>query len=121
MRDELKFDAVVDRHAPDSALRLAEACPDGIDVYFESVGAPVSDTVLPLHNDFARVPVYGLIAHHHERPDELGGIDRLPGTMHAILSKSLSAQGFILTEFVDQQLDDFLREPTRWIGEGRLR
>ena len=37
----------------------------GIDVYFENVGGAVLDAVLPLLNDFARVPVCGLVADYN--------------------------------------------------------
>ena len=50
---------------PTSPQRLAAACPDGIDVYFENVGGAVQQTVWPLLNDFARVPVCGLIAQYN--------------------------------------------------------
>ncbi len=42
--------------------RVKAACPEGIDIYFENVGGPVFDAVLPLLNTFARIPVCGLIA-----------------------------------------------------------
>ena len=49
-----------------SPQRLADACPDGIDVYFENVGGEVLDAVLPLLNVGARVPVCGFIAHYND-------------------------------------------------------
>src|ERR1700694_1223102 len=54
VRDELGFDAVVDRRAGGLPQALARACPDGIDVYFESVGGPVWHAVLALPNRYAR-------------------------------------------------------------------
>ena len=39
--DELGFDAGIDHRAPDMTERLAAACPDGIDIYFENVGGAV--------------------------------------------------------------------------------
>ena len=51
---------------PISPTRLAAACPDGIDVYFENVGGAVFDAVLPLLNIGARVPVCGAIAHYND-------------------------------------------------------
>ena len=74
---ELGFDAGVDHHAPDFPDRLRAACPDGIDVYWENVGGPVFEAVLPLLNNFARVPVCGLIAWYNatELPP---GPDRTP-------------------------------------------
>src|SRR6266571_5399186 len=38
LRDELKFDGVIDHRDEKMAEKLAELCPDGIDVYFENVG-----------------------------------------------------------------------------------
>src|SRR5437773_3606353 len=62
VKDELGFDAAVDHKGADFAANLAAACPDGIDVYFENVGGAVWQAVLPLLNNFARVPVSGLVA-----------------------------------------------------------
>jgi hypothetical protein len=63
VRDQLGFDAVIDHRSAGLAGKLAESCPNGIDVYFENVGGPIWQAVLPLLNRFARVPVCGLIAH----------------------------------------------------------
>lgn len=117
VRDELGFDAVIDHHAADFAEQLAAACPGGIDVYFENVGGHVWDAVFPLLNDFARVPVCGLIAQYNSRPGEQAGSDRLPIVMRDILSKSLNIRGFIQREFADQR-PDFYREMAGWISSG---
>ncbi|HJG52216.1 MAG TPA: zinc-binding dehydrogenase, partial [Brachybacterium faecium] len=76
---ELGFDAALDHRAPDLPGRLAAAAPDGIDVYFENVGGAVWDAVLPLLNEFARVPVCGLAASYNatslpEGPDRSGAL-----------------------------------------------
>ncbi len=65
VRDELRFDAVVDHKARGLSKALAAACPDGIDVYFENVGGQIWNVVLPLLNRYARIPVCGLIAHYN--------------------------------------------------------
>ena len=44
---DLGFDACIDHRAPDFAEQLQTACPKGIDVYFESVGGAVQQTVWP--------------------------------------------------------------------------
>jgi NADPH-dependent curcumin reductase len=54
--ETLGFDVCLDRRDPQLAERLAAACPDGIDVYFENVGGAVFDAVLPLLNIRARRP-----------------------------------------------------------------
>lgn len=121
VKDELGFDAVVDHHAPDFAQKLAEACPDGIDVYFENVSGHVWDAVLPLLNDFARVPVCGLIANYNDGPADRSGPDRLPSTLREVLARRITLQGFIVYDFPREQEDAFLREAAGWIREGKLR
>src|SRR4029079_10611959 len=65
VQEELAFDVCLDHHEPNLAERLQAACPRGIDVYFENVGGQVLEAVLPLLNNFARVPVCGLIAYYN--------------------------------------------------------
>src|SRR3979409_1072810 len=57
VRNELGFDDCLDHRDPDLAAKLREACPKGIDVYFENVGGVVFDAVFPQLNAFARMPV----------------------------------------------------------------
>ncbi|WP_431958354.1 NADP-dependent oxidoreductase [Nocardia lijiangensis] len=118
--DEFGFDAAVDHRAPDFAERLAEAVPDGIDVYFENVGGKVAEAVTPLLNRFARIPVCGLVAQYNatELPE---GPDRLPGFMRQILTLSLTVRGFIQDEFILTRHADFLRDMPGWIRDGSVR
>ena len=117
VRDELGFDAAVDHRSPDFAAQLEAACPNGIDVYFENVGGHVWDAVFPLLNEFARVPVCGLIAQYNEI--EHSGTDRLPTMMRAVLTRSLTIRGFIQREFLDQRAA-FYRDMAGWISEGKV-
>jgi NADPH-dependent curcumin reductase CurA len=119
-KNELGFDAVIDHQSPDFAAKLAAACPDGVDVYFENVGGAIWQAVLPLLNSFARVPVCGLIAQYNAT-GPTGETNLLPATMRAILSKSLTLRGFINYEFTADYHADFLREVSGWITEGRIR
>jgi hypothetical protein len=67
----------------------------------ENVGGPVFDAVLPLLNNFARIPVCGLIAHYNaaELPP---GPDHLPLLMRAILARRLTFRGFICFDYASQ-------------------
>ena len=111
---ELGFDACVDHRAPDFARALEAACPKGIDVYFENVGGAVQQTVWPLLNDFARIPVCGLIAQYNS-PTPMPGPD-----MFSVLRKRLMLRGFIVSDFAAKQ-SDFLREAGEWVRTGRLK
>lgn len=116
---ELGFDACIDRHADDFDQQLAAACPDGVDVYWENVGGPVFASVLPRLNDFARVPVCGLVAHYNatKRPP---GPDNAPGLMRQILIRRLRVQGFIVFDYAADR-PRFEDEMARWVHDGRVR
>jgi NADPH-dependent curcumin reductase CurA len=118
VRDELHFDAAIDHRAPDFAAQLQAACPHGIDVYFENVGGAVWDAVLPLLNEFARVPVCGLVAHYNDTAPAPGP-DRSAALMASILGRSLLLRGFIQREFV-ARYPEFLQEMGGWLRTGKV-
>ncbi|QND51149.1 NADP-dependent oxidoreductase [Phyllobacterium sp. 628] len=118
IKNELGFDAAIDHRAPDFADQLKDACPNGIDVYFENVGGAVWDAVFPLLNPFARVPVCGLIAQYNGL--DFSGKDRLATTMRAILTKSLTIRGFIQREFIDQR-PAFAEAMSGWLRSGEVK
>jgi len=118
VKNELGFDHCVDHRDPDLAARLKDACPKGIDVYFENVGGAVFDAVFPLLNPFARVPVCGLIAHYNDteaKPPKWAA-----SLMRAILTKRLTFRGFIVSDFVARHAD-FLRDMSQWVREGKVK
>jgi NADPH-dependent curcumin reductase CurA len=114
------FDACIDHRAADFSKQLATACPQGIDVYFENVGGPVFDAVLPLLNVKARVPVCGLIAHYNDT--ELpAGPDRLPLLMQTLLFRRIKAQGFIIFDAYDAHYSDFAATMGAWVKQGQVK
>jgi len=119
VREELGFDACLDHRDPTLPGRLKEACPDGIDVYFENVGGKVFEAVLPLLNNFARVPVCGLIAHYNQS-EPPPGPDRVPALMLATLVKRLTFRGFIVGDFA-AQFPQFLADMSGWLRDGKVK
>lgn len=117
--DELGFDAAVNYKSDDFRDRLAQACPDGIDVYFENVGGKVLAAVLPNLNEFSRMPVCGLIAHYNDTSAPEGP-DRLPGFMRTVLAKRVMVRGFIQFDFAPL-MPDFVREMSGWLADGSVR
>ncbi|WP_296223686.1 NADP-dependent oxidoreductase [Ralstonia sp. UBA689] len=117
--ETLGFDVCLDRREPDLARRLAEACPDGIDVYFENVGGEVFDAVLPLLNIGARVPVCGFIAHYND--EAVTGPDRLPKLTAAVLQKRIRMQGFIILDHYADRYDAFQRDMRAWVAAGKVK
>jgi NADPH-dependent curcumin reductase len=118
VKSELGFDECLDHRDPDLAARLKDACAKGIDVYFENVGGAVFDAVFPLLNNFARVPVCGLIAHYNDteaKPPKWAS-----RFMFATLAKRLTFRGFIVSDFAARQ-SDFLRDMSQWLRDGKVK
>lgn len=96
--EELGFDACIDykQHTTAASLSaaIAQACPNGIDGYFENVGGMVLDAVLPRLNAFGRIAVCGMIAGYNGAP--------LPMAQPAlILMQRLKIEGFIVSEHME--------------------
>ena len=117
--EELGFDIALDHHDDDLEDRLRAACPNGIDIYFENVGGRVWNAVFPLLNDFARIPVCGLVAHYND-VEPPAGPDRLVEFMRAVLTKRWTVRGFIVSDF-DAQIDDFRRDVSGWLQAGKVK
>ncbi|MFN5715351.1 MAG: NADP-dependent oxidoreductase, partial [Bradyrhizobium sp.] len=62
VKNELGFDACLDHRDPNLAAKLKEACPKGIDVYFENVGGAHLDAALACMNLRGRIAVCGMIS-----------------------------------------------------------
>jgi NADPH-dependent curcumin reductase CurA len=93
--DELGFDACIDyKQHPDlkSLLKaLKEACPDGIDGYFENVGGLILDAVMLRMNAFGRIAFCGMISGYNGQPIPMANPS-------LILVSRLKLQGFIVSE-----------------------
>lgn len=115
--DELHFDACIDyRLHPDIktlSKALKEACPNGIDGYFENVGGYILDAVLLRTNAFARIAVCGMIAGYDGQP--------LPLQNPAlILINRLKIEGFIVSEHMEVW-PQALQELGSLVAQGKLK
>lgn len=115
--EELGFDACLDYKQYQDAVSLSkalkEACPNGIDGYFENVGGMVLDAVLSRMNAFGRIAVCGMIAGYNGAP--------VPLTYPAlILMNRLKVQGFIVSEHMEVW-PEALKELGNLVASGKLR
>ncbi|WP_312132584.1 NADP-dependent oxidoreductase [Leclercia sp.] len=115
----LGFDQYLDHHADDFAEQLKQACPQGIDIYYENVGGKVFDAVLPLLNTAARVPVCGLVSGYNAT-DLPPGPDRLGLLMGTILKKRIRMQGFIINQDYGHRIEEFQQQMGQWVKEGNI-
>jgi len=112
--EALGFDACIDHRAPDLRDRLAQACPAGVDVYFENVGGAVLEAVWPLLNTHARMPVCGLIAQYND------AVPRPGPDLRSVLSKRITMRGFIISDHADR-FAAFLGDTARWVRDGKVK
>ncbi|MGA0572260.1 NADP-dependent oxidoreductase [Variovorax sp. VNK109] len=95
VKDAYGFDDCVDYKSPDFADALARAVPDGVDVYFDNVGGPILDAVLPLLNNFARIPLCGLVSQYNEtEPYRVKNL-------REIFNRRVTMRGFVLSDHRD--------------------
>jgi NADPH-dependent curcumin reductase len=89
---ELGFDACLDHRSADLGAALDQACPKGIDVYWENVGGAVQQAVFPRLNDFARMVMCGMVAEYND-------VEPRPGpNLVSAVRKRLKIQGFIVSD-----------------------
>jgi NADPH-dependent curcumin reductase CurA len=115
--NELGFDACIDykqhKDAGSLSKALKQACPNGIDGYFENVGGMVLDAVLSRMNAHGRIAVCGMIAGYDGQP--------VPLTYpQLILTNRLKVQGFIVSEHMEVW-PEALKELGTLVGTGKLR
>jgi len=112
--EELGFDAAVNYKLDDFDAQLAKTFPDGIDLFFDSVGGEVLNTVLPHIAQNARVALCGFIATDYD------DTDKGPINYRHLLYKRASMQGFIVFDYWERfgEAETLLRE---WHAEGKLK
>lgn len=118
--DELGFDDCIDHRSEHFAEQLSEACPGGIDIYFELVGGKIFEAVIPLLNERARIPLCGVIAQYNaQRLPE--GPNHLPLLMRTLLTKRAKIQGFIVYEEYYHRLDEFMQAMVPLVTDGKVK
>ena len=115
IRDELGFDTAFNYQTVASlGDALAQACPKGIDVYFENVGGAMLDAVLLKVNPYARIVACGMISQYNlEKPE---GVKNL-GT---IVGNKVKMQGFIVSDHMDLKAE-FMAEMSGWLATGKVK
>jgi len=112
--NELGFDACVDYKSGNLLRDLKEACPKGIDIYFDNVGGETLDTVLRMVNTFARIVICGRISGYHAA--EPYGIKN----MGAVLVNRVRMQGIIVFDWVDRYAEAN-KALAGYVAQGKLK
>ena len=115
LMSELGFDAAIDYKSEDVAQRLAETCPNGIDVYFDNVGGGILDAALQRLAMRGRVVICGAISRYNESSPQ-------PGPSHYLhlLVKRGRMEGFLVLDYMDRAAEAVTALAT-WLKQGKLK
>jgi hypothetical protein len=114
--DEFGFDAAVDYSEGNLDRALKQACPNGIDVYFDNTGGEVLAAALRRMNLFGRVSCCGAVSQYDTGTPAPGPFG-VPGFL---VTKRIRMEGFVVMDFYNRraQAEAAL---ARWLEEGKLK
>lgn len=113
--NELGFDAAVNYKSENLYSELKEACPNGVDVYFDNVGGEVSDLLMRLMNFHSRIVLCGQISQYNNTKIEYG-----PRIQGKLVTHSILMQGFIVSNYADR-FNEGYEQLGKWIREGKIK
>jgi hypothetical protein len=113
--EELGFDASFDYRKRPVRQALAEAAPDGIDVYFDNVGGDHLEAAIGALHTRGRVVACGSISRYNDVEPSPG-----PRNMFMVVTKRLLIQGYIISDHA-AGFPEFLGKATEWVRDGRLK
>jgi NADPH-dependent curcumin reductase CurA len=116
LKSEFGFDEAINYHTTDNMTEaIAEACPDGVDVYFDNVGGEISEAVLFNINKFSRTVNCGAISVYNntELPQSIS-------VQPFLIKKSSSMQGFLVYDYADKHPAG-VNQLTEWLDRGELK
>ncbi len=115
LKDKFGFDAAINYNTTDDmAAAIKAAAPDGVDVYFDNVGGPISDAVLVNINRFARMIICGAISVYNNT--------EIPMSMSVqpfLVKNSALMQGFIVSNYAEK-FPEAMKQLATWLSEGKL-
>jgi NADPH-dependent curcumin reductase CurA len=114
LRELYGYDTAIDYKSDDVVAALKEACPDGVDVYFDNVGGEISQAVVRQLNVGARIVICGQISQYNlERPEPTFH----PGLLIVFRARM---EGFLVSDFAPR-FDEAAARLARWVAEGKVR
>jgi NADPH-dependent curcumin reductase CurA len=112
---ELGFDTAVNHRSASLADDIAAACPDGVHVYFDSVGGPLLETVLWQIAEGARIVMCGAVSAYNAEDPPPG-----PANLFQLVTRQALMQGY-LTHFAEHRYAEARTVLTGWLNEGKLK
>ena len=113
VQQTLRFDDCIDHRLPHLRRALEEACPKGIDVYFENVGGACQDAAFALLNPFARVIMCGMVAQYNDDTPPPGP------NLGFVIGKRVRIEGLIVSD-KPERAAEWRALASPWVRDGTL-
>jgi len=114
--DECGFNAALDyKSTNDYSAAIKELCPNGVDVYFDNVGGPITDAVLANLNVRARIAICGQISQANDMQPSTG-----PRMWRYILVARARVQGFLVFDYAGRYASA-LEQLAAWVRSGQIK
>jgi NADPH-dependent curcumin reductase len=113
--DALGADAAIDYKSEDVARRLAELCPDGIDLYFDNVGGSILEAAIGRMKRHGRIALCGMISTYNDAVPTPG-----PSNLFELIARCVRMEGFLAFDFADR-FADARQTLGGWLDEGKLK
>lgn len=115
LKSEFGFDYGINyKTTKDMKAAIKEAAPNGVDVYFDNVGGPISDAVLFNINQFARIIICGAISVYNKTE-----LPMAVAVQPFLVKNSALMQGFIVSNYADK-FPQAMKQLSTWLGEEKL-
>lgn len=116
LKEEFGFDQAINyKTTTDIRKAIADACPHGVDIYFDNVGGEISDAVIYNLNNHARIALCGQISLYNNETVAMG-----PRLQSLFVSKSVMIQGFLVGNY-QSDYPEAIQHLAEWIKEGKLK
>ena len=115
LTEELGFDAAINYRTENVAKALKDACPDGIDVFFDNVGGEILEAALANLALRGRVVMCGAISQYNDAVPPPG-----PRNLSVLISKRGRMEGFIILDFLPRA-GEAIAQLATWVMSGQLK
>ncbi|WP_159945167.1 MULTISPECIES: NADP-dependent oxidoreductase [unclassified Nocardiopsis] len=113
--EEFGFDAAIDYREGDLESQLAEAAPDGVDVYFDNVGGDHLRAAIAAMRQHGRIALCGAVSQYNATEPAPG-----PDNLFLAVGKRLTLRGFIVGDH-GHLMKEYAQRASGWIASGGLR
>jgi NADPH-dependent curcumin reductase CurA len=115
LTDELGFDAAINYRTQKVRTAIRDACPDGVDVFFDNVGGEILEAAITNLAQHGRIVLCGAISRYNDATPAPG-----PRNLPMLISKRGRMEGFVILDYL-RRTREAIEDLTPWVAEGKVK